>query len=58
MTHDPFAQVRHAHRVCGAYYPQIRGIGLSVPLIDITNDNGVNLLVEKILEHREYLMHG
>ncbi|TKV10122.1 hypothetical protein [Citrobacter sp. wls619] len=37
---------------------QIRGIGFSVPLIDIANDNGVNLLVEKILEHREYLMQG
>lgn len=23
MTHDPFAQVRQAHRICGAYYQQI-----------------------------------
>lgn len=23
MTHDPFVQVRQAHRICGAYYQQI-----------------------------------
>lgn len=35
---------------------QIRGIGFSVPLMDIANDNSVDMLVGKIAEHREYLL--
>jgi hypothetical protein len=34
---------------------QITGIGFSIPLMDIANDDGVNQLVEKISEHRKQL---
>ena len=33
---------------------QIKGIGFSVPLIDIADDGAVNKLLDKILAHREY----
>lgn len=35
---------------------QIKGIGFSVPLLEIANDNGVNVLEEMISKHREYLL--
>lgn len=34
---------------------EIKGIGFYVPLVDIAHDNGVDMLVEKISKHREYL---
>lgn len=33
MTHDPFAQVRQAHRICAAYYKQV------LPMLDIAAQN-------------------
>ncbi|WP_052130613.1 hypothetical protein [Erwinia typographi] len=35
---------------------RIQGIGFSVPLVEIANDKGVNMLVERISENREYLL--
>lgn len=35
---------------------QIQGIGFSVPLMEIANDEGGNILLERISRHREYLL--
>lgn len=35
---------------------RIQGIGFSVPLVEIANDKGVNMLVERISENRKYLL--
>ncbi|MCE9949309.1 hypothetical protein [Hafnia paralvei] len=35
---------------------QIQGIGFSVPLVNIANDDAIDKLVGKISEHREYLL--
>jgi len=37
---------------------KIKGIGLSIPLLNIADDNGINLLVAEILEHRKRLLEG
>lgn len=35
---------------------RIQGIGFSVPLLEIANDKGVDMLVKKISEHREHFL--
>jgi hypothetical protein len=37
---------------------RIQGIGFSVPLLEIANDKGVDMLVKRISEHREYFLVG